>query len=1018
MFSKKVSLSFGLAFSLMLSACGGGAKPTPTKTTNTTPAGDDYQVSQAYWSENITALGYLGANSNLTLDYSSTTGEYNYKGHLKNNNGKLHLLLSEDSLNYSQEMYIEMLTDGSYDLYSERVDGWVKTHYEKEDYEAYITAVFIFIVPFPYSEFTYNEQTKTYDLEAYDFMYKGQKYASFADISIGFVDNKLDTMKFIFGMGDMELNTTIKAKNWGSTSVSLPDASPAITPTPTFVPTPTPTIDLFTGKALAFKPDTLDNVDFYDERYDEAWANEHLSSITIRFFDNEESLFEMDAKENGRLSYAYFGTYNVINKDFAEVELTAYYNAKTGKYYHGENMSKTGQPVLDIREGFYFDEENSVYFMDSYMYADEGRMIAKGQFIFEETDFGNPPFFPEDPHDDENQIVFENKVYQYRRVEPSDRSIDTSSYVQTSLDNVISFFDDSYFEFFIKGYLEDGEYKEDAYTYCGYYSVETFEDIIVSLNSDSRVKYGEVLENNDLFEFIYDEENNELRERFILDEGQYVDVVYALTNRMPELVSKDLFDNYDEEMVNTLLAALGYYDPIPKLNNVAIFNIDDVDYEEKSFTINMIMSSSKHGQSTYYNYTSALQGDFGYTLQWTEDNAGIYYLSLNRQFELYTNYETEEYGKVTFSLKPHPVYYPSKEINQYLSERNYTDPIIEFKVSSAYRYDFAAGTLIISFDESESIDKVISGFASGLLAKQYVLKEINGITYYVSPSRQFYVNITYYPYDGKYYINLYINDISLLPEEPQPEVIYPDVEVKDYLARVTDEFIMFSHEGVTSYSYDVPDEETGRNFFSIIATLDDEYSGTSVVNGFISQLGDYAYTHTEELTATSADGKVVKMSDAYVSLNRQVAFKFIGYDKGEGMLPQYLVQILNLLPFASVSLKEEQTPQKTTISLICSQTWIVDNDAVFKAWVYGQDYGNGKWVDVDCRRAGQSTYQLSFAITGNADEAIIIRISPSTRVPDDWPQSFNDSIWNQTPAISIPEAAIGYGEATSVSFYS
>ena len=944
--SKKVFLTFGLAFSLMVAACSGGTKEN-TET-------DKNKVDAAYWSENITALGYLGANSNLTLDYSSTTGEYNYRGHLKNDNGKLHMLLSEGSLDYSQEMYIEMLSDGSYEIYAERGDTWTKTHYGKDDYEAFVTTVFIFIAPFPYSDFTYNEQTKTYDLATYDFMYNEQKYASFADISISFADNKLDTMKFTFAMDDMNLVTTIKAKNWGSTSVKLPDATPAPTPTATILPSPspTPTYDAFTGKALAFKPNTLDEVNFYDERYDEAWADEHLSSITIRFYDNEESLFEMDAKENGRLSYAYFGTYRIIEKNFAAVELTAYYNAKTGKYYHGENMSKTGQPVLDIREGFYFDKENNVYFMDSYMYADEGRMIAKGHFVFEETDFGNPPFFPEDPHDDENQIVFGNKVYQYRRVEPSDRSIDTSSYVQTSMDNVISFFDESYFEFFIKGYLLDGEYKEDAYTYCGYYSVEAFEDIIVSLNSDSKVKYGEVLENNDLFNFIYDEENDELRERFLTDvEGQYVDVVYGLTNNMPELVTKDLFDNYDEEMVNTLLATLGYYDPIPKLNYVAIFSIDDVDYDGKSFTINMVMSSSKHGQSTYYNYTSALQGDFGYTLQWTEDNTGIYYLSPNRQFELYTNYETEEYGKVTFSLKPHPVYYPSQEIAQYLSEKNYTDPIIEFKVSSAFRYDFAAGTLIISFDESESIDKVISGFANGLLGKQYALKEINGITYYVSPNRQFYVNITYYQYDGKYYINLYINDISLLPEEPQPEVIYPDEEVKDYLARVTDEFIMFSHEGVTSYSYDVPDAETGRYFFSIIATLEDDYSGTSVVNGFISQLGDYAYTHTAELTATSADGRVVKMSDAYVSLNRQVAFKFFGYDKGEGMLPQYLVQILNLLPFASVSLKEEeqQIPQTTSISLICSQTWIVDNDAIFKAWVYGQDYGNGKWVDVDCR---------------------------------------------------------------------
>ena len=67
-------LLLGAILPLGLASCGS----TPGGESGSTPKEKGYTVSEAYWTKNITQLGYFGADANLTMKKSICIGYSNY----------------------------------------------------------------------------------------------------------------------------------------------------------------------------------------------------------------------------------------------------------------------------------------------------------------------------------------------------------------------------------------------------------------------------------------------------------------------------------------------------------------------------------------------------------------------------------------------------------------------------------------------------------------------------------------------------------------------------------------------------------------------------------------------------------------------------------------------------------------------------------------------------------------------------------------------------------------------------
>ena len=79
------------------------------------------------------------------------------------------------------------------------------------------------------------------------------------------------------------------------------------------------------------------------------------------------------------------------------------------------------------------------------------------------------------------------------------------------------------------------------------------------------------------------------------------------------------------------------------------------------------------------------------------------------------------------------------------------------------------------------------------------------------------------------------------------------------------------------------------------------------------------------------------------------------------------------------------------------QNWINNNTPLFKAWVWGGEYGTGQWVDVQAYYLEETGITALYCqIYESAEKMILVRFDPNTEVPMDWPDSLNSSIWNKT----------------------
>ena len=217
-------LLLGAILPLGLASCGG----TPGGEGSSTPKEKGYTVSEAYWTKNITQLGYFGADANLTMDM-----EFTYYGDaaigaaaekedavIENANGKLHI-----DFIYT-EVYFDPLTDGSYDVYGKIKDEWQKRNVDPATYAQTIGLFTTFIRPWTYNDFAYNEETHAYVKESDEFVAQGST-VTLSDIAFKFEDGNLLSLTYHASDEDGEYDFVLTGSKWGTTTVTIPSVGPA-----------------------------------------------------------------------------------------------------------------------------------------------------------------------------------------------------------------------------------------------------------------------------------------------------------------------------------------------------------------------------------------------------------------------------------------------------------------------------------------------------------------------------------------------------------------------------------------------------------------------------------------------------------------------------------------------------------------------------------------------------------------------------------------------------------------------
>ena len=230
---KSSFLICGLVALLGLTACGGGSNPNPTKQptvspTNVTPTADNYQVNQTYWTANITQGGFFGPNSNLTLNLTMTDSAGGVeRGYIANQNGNYHVNIVSEGV----DLYVEALEDLSYNVYYQEEGKW-EVYNTTAEYFASLSKMFtIYISPWAYSDFTYNENSHAYE-KASDTITLDGVTATFTNIAFKFENGKLLSVSYHVKAEGTEYDCSITVSNWGSTVITFPDVSHGTTPTP------------------------------------------------------------------------------------------------------------------------------------------------------------------------------------------------------------------------------------------------------------------------------------------------------------------------------------------------------------------------------------------------------------------------------------------------------------------------------------------------------------------------------------------------------------------------------------------------------------------------------------------------------------------------------------------------------------------------------------------------------------------------------------------------------------------
>ena len=967
-----------------------------------------YQVSETYWTENITRFGYFGVNNNQMFLVEVLAGTMSMQiAEIANDNGKLWMKIGtgEDAL---EEFFIPN-ESGGYDIYEQGANGWEKGSVPAA-YAAYVVTMFSsYLHPWAYSDFYFDTNSHNYlrvDGVVDTFNYGTEDEPRNMQVKnqvFSFENNKMLSLTYDLMSPEGQTSTMrVRGLGWGTTTVNPPELPPVIEATSlkldqtklelepfesaTLVATIEPenatnkdvewessndkvamvfngvvyalsegeatitarlgkltaTCEVtvraavveptnpFAGVSLTYVCSGEDGKGLAVEGYDadptvytQEWCEEYLSTITINFFDDgqkdaegdiENGSFEVYSKNaDGTLNYVLLGKYDSYIGDYtwADMEVETYYNAKTGKYFHGDHITKLGQPVL-LFNGVGHDSETGLYDIGGYIGTNAGSgtgIIAKGPVYFQKA--SDVPThlegLPEDPHDDNYEAFLANKSFLFAGLtgtEGMEESAVTS--IETAYQGgVLNFFEDGTFYLTYSRLSTPEGYANVDIIYRGEYSIDITDqgDLLsgdtlyaIDLYLNNMVMDGvekSVYQSETAF---FDSSKNEVRCAERYQKNNASGEIETLTYFSRFMLQKDIIptpyvapeipDNWDATAVANALTSVGYTDMLPKLDKVKTTDIKSINAETGEIEIEAALVYGE--MRTYNNYYSVLR-EAGFEYNYDSETGTISFLSPNEEYVVLLDLSTNSYI-VKISIRPHVIYYPADEIAAYMARNSFTDPIIDFHVDSAKNYDWRGSYLSISLKPGTNPNSVVAGFKEALAAKGYIIRMYQGFEYVVSPNNQLMLNFTAVESDTEPIAAISFTKYWL------PTNIYPADEVAEYLTGTTDPIPSFANAAVEGYKMGNDWYCYGKKI-EAITPLDTDV--VSIVEAFQSTLvTEMNYSANRTLTIHADDGDTV-YENMYVSENRQIAISFSVFTTEEATQSHdnctlYYVTILNL----------------------------------------------------------------------------------------------------------------------------
>ena len=949
---------------MVLASCGGGQS---SDTGSKSDPSDRYQVSEAYWTSNITQFGLFGKNNNITLTLKAIVNDaISTSGVAENANGKVHLTLNEEGNDL--DAYVDTLDDGSYDYYLKNGSGsWEKSHLTAA-YAQLIMATFTsFVHPWAFSEFSYDVESHSYK-KASDQMIVGDgEIAQVSNIAFTFEDGKFISLNYDATASGRSGHMTVTASKWGSTSVTLPEASSSsssesskesssdVSESTSEKTSESPSASSsepssesssesssksnseqssqqsesssssqethsdspFVGVTLKYKAGSASEMayGYTDPTFNTEKLEAHMATITISMFDDgktpngkeegsavENATFELVSMNSaGRVNYAFVGTYEVEAEAlYNQMRITAYYNGETAKWYHGDHMNNPKQLVFDINGGFEYDTQTNLYSMGTYLKGVDG-VVAKGNFFFEKVnDKPVHASLPEDPHDDNYEEVLQNKVYRYDGVSMTPSSTSSTSYEDAYRTSYIAIFEDNYLEYYCD-YQIGATIQETQLLWRGYYEVTDATDNVwtIAYYPYEVVKDGEVASiTGTAFTFSYNVGNAILS--YTQNVGKDLKCTVAwkhAAGETPVPFVPTLPDNWNAKAVADAFTTIGVEGGLPKYDNAKTFDLKMSG--TAGFTITMVVLG---GTTAYNNYLMDLTENHGFVKNITEDYS-IYYVSANAQFELTTNYVTDT-NTVTLTVKKHTIYFPAEEIAKYLSDRSYTDAIIDLQIDGAIGYEFEEdGDFAAYFSTKKAAEEAVKAYILRATKAGYTKEVFFEKDAYVSPSEEYaiFILVEGNADDGYFaYVAIYSYDVLL-------RYVYPTKKIAAILEGVTDSYIEFSSEDAKYY--EVNDPVLYFPFPGLYVHLDE---GQALAESFVEGLKKLGYNYATSMTLTSLGIDDEPITQTYnrsqgywVSPNNQVAFSIFGANPTQYGGGYVSIDIFNLTKCTHVTIEGE-----------------------------------------------------------------------------------------------------------------
>ena len=586
--------------------------------------------------------------------------------------------------------------------------------------------------------------------------------------------------------------------------------------------------------------------------------------------------------------------------------------------------------------------------------------------------------------DNYNELL-RNSVYDYIGLVNAADLTGAEAIGTTFTGSYISFFNDDTFEYVrFKDINQAGTVVDSEVAIIGTFKVVDGKDAsykVVGLTATMMISNGVTEEvDNETMTIRYYIEDNQLK--MPLDNnGNYNGpcALFSHTNKTPEhyeytgpVVPPQPQSNWPLEEIQRGLTSIGLAnETIPELQNIASGTVRTT---EKSVVITCSFADEVTAASAFAGYASVLMNaEFSpvYSSFSDEDDTSYTFTSKSGEMALTFTYAGGTSGTITAEPASK---FPSEEVAAYLSSKGWTDKLPDLLLSLDATCQFDSTDKYLLFTVSSgSEDAAIREIKSILARNSFVNKQFlgsNGVEeHYVSPNNQ-YVVYTKNGGNGLVLVCFFSTDemTPLLDNYPADVIA---TQTPNY---ITDELPDLSYRGAK---------------YMVLAEDNEVYILYVTSNGVTSD----AVKQSIVQTLTRAGFVSLDSDPDYYSMHNQIIVSF-GEEDG------YLV--------VHISFSEENNEYTCTYDIAFDNDYDpFKDDAQVYAWVWGGNYGDGDWVEVQKEEGEDGTVRYFVEVDNTATNMIIVRFARDADIY--WPseEDAETVIWNKShpdndAGISLP----------------